>query len=37
MNPKVIKVTEQNALAANGSITKAIILTYMVGTLAPSR
>jgi hypothetical protein len=35
MGVKVVSVKEQNTIGANGQITKAVVLTYMVGTQGP--
>jgi hypothetical protein len=35
MQPRVTQVREQNSLAANGQVTKVIVLTYYVGTFGP--
>lgn len=35
MNPTVINVSERNVLAPNGVVSKAVALTYKVGTYGP--
>lgn len=35
MNPTVTNVQERNAQAANGQLTKVLVVTYKVGTLGP--
>lgn len=35
MNPTVTGVTERNVLSPNGVVSKAVVLTYKVGTYGP--
>lgn len=35
MNPTVTAVTERNVLQPNGIVSKAVVLTYKVGTYGP--
>jgi hypothetical protein len=35
MQPRVTGVREQNALGANGQITKVLVVTYYVGSYGP--
>lgn len=35
MQPKVTNIREQNALGANGQLTKVLVVTYYVGPHGP--